>query len=243
MSYEGGGAQGPAGATGATGATGAVDFSGPSNSILWYDGSGITGTSDFKWYNGEIYGYTIYGGPSENTIMLDDNTGSMRINIAQVDEGKSLLLSAGNTTITLTDAITGEIGATGTLEIVINGDAGITGQYLGSDGAGKITWSTPPGFVYAGITPDLTDVTWNTGDYGTYTYDYAIPGVTLYSNANVQVTTINGSIDVAQACWLITTIPNPSGGIGGSLRFVVASNPVTTGTYYLSILVLSVGTP
>jgi hypothetical protein len=154
---------GPIGPTGATGATGTIDFSGPTASILWYDGSGVTGTETFKWRNGEIYGYTIYGGPNENTIMFDDGAGSMQINISQINSGKSIGLNANSTYITLVDETAGEPRIPGSIQIGIDGIDGTAGQYLGSDGAGNVAWSTPPGttFNYIG--------TWIAGSYAVNT--------------------------------------------------------------------------
>jgi hypothetical protein len=140
MSYEGGGAiQGP---PGPTGATGGFTFSGPTGAILWYDGSGVTGTTTLTWSNGELPAYTMIGGPNENSIMFDDGAGSMRITVAEQSVGNSIEISAGSAIINLTDQISG--GAPGSLQISLNGVNGASGQYLGSDGNGNVIWSIPP---------------------------------------------------------------------------------------------------
>jgi hypothetical protein len=143
MSYEGG-VQGPIGPTGATGTTGGFEFSAPTGAILWYDGSGVTGTSTLTWYNGELPAYTMIGGPNENSIMFDDGAGSMRMTIAGKDVGNTIKIDGGTTEIILTDSTSGEVPVAGTLEIMINSLSGAAGEYLGSDGSGKVTWSTPP---------------------------------------------------------------------------------------------------
>jgi hypothetical protein len=249
MSYEGGGSQGPAGPTGPTGATGSggFTFSGPTGSILWYDGSGVTGN------NGLVYdGFSTISNEATNNYITLDSMGQLVVGIGNTDAGNFLNLYAGNTSFLLRDAQTGDTVAPGNLEIIINGDSGTTGQYLGSDGAGLVTWSTPtvPGtFVYQEITPDLTSgYTWTIGDAGTYYLDYQLAdsSILLNSNANVQVTTINGYSPTAQLCWVVTTAPNPLGGAAApTLRIIVAAEPgailVTPGPYFLSILVLSLG--
>jgi len=191
-------------------------------------------------------------GDATNTFTLGDGVSNSTLNVqgnlllqGGLDSGNVTLGNYSGSTIVLDNSGNIELNtyATSYLKVSTYGVTGTTGQYLGSDGSGNVTWSSPPGFVYAGITSDLTESDW-TLDISTATYflDYTIPGVILNSDANVQVTTINGSVAVAQACWLVTTVPNPSGGTAGSLRFVVASNPEILGEYYLSILVLSVGT-
>lgn len=252
MSYEGGGSQGPAGPTGATGETGptgGISFSGPTGAILWYDGSGVTGITGLV-YDGFS---TISNGTSNNYINFDGMT-QLVVGIGNTDAGKSIDLYAGNTEIILRDAETGDTVAPGTLKIKIDANDGTTGQYLGSDGAGFVTWSTPtvPGtFVYQEITPDLSSgypYVWALDPAtGFYSLDYILTdnSILLNSNANVQVTTIGGLDSTASACWLITTVPNPLGGAATStIRFIAAGEPgalSSPGPYFLSILVLSLG--
>ena len=247
MSYEGGGSQGPAGPTGATGATGSggFTFSGPTGSILWYDGSGVTGNT------GLVYdGFSTISNEASNNYITLDGMGQLIVAIGNTDAGNFINLFAGNTSLKLRDAQTGDTVAPGNLEIIINGDSWTTGQYLGSDGAGLVTWSTPtvPGtFVYQEITPDLSIIAtyeWVPEGGGIYYLDYSLAdsSILLNSNANVQVTTINGVTSTAQSCWVITTVPNPvSDAAAPTLRFVVAADPGGIGPYYLSILVLSLG--
>ena len=249
MSYEGGGSQGPAGPTGATGATGAIDFSGPTGAILWYDGSGVTGITGLV-YDGVS---TISNEGSNNYIALDSMTGLV-VGIGNTDAGKFISLFAGNTSFLLRDAQTGDTVAPAILQITIDAETGTIGQYLGSDGAGNVIWSTPtvPGtFIYQEITPDLSSgnpYIWAL-DPATqlYSLDYTLSNnsIELYSNANVQVTTINGLPTTAYSCWVITVVPNPLGGAASpTIRFIVAAEPgalSSPGPYFLSIIVLSLG--
>jgi hypothetical protein len=203
MSYEGGGgAQGPAGPTGPTGAdgaTGGISFSGPNGAVLWYDGTAVTGTTGLRWYNGEIYGYTMEGGPSGNNFTFDDNNGNMQISFGQTDYGKQIKLLAGNTNIVLTDAITGEEAIAGNLSVIINGSAGASGDVLMSDGS-ITTWQALPtaGISFSGPTGavlwyDGTAITGTTGLTWTETSTYVMVGgpsgnnFTFDNNGNMQI--------------------------------------------------------
>ena len=258
MSYEGGGSQGPAGPTGATGATGetgptgSVDFSGPSNSVLWYDGSGVTGTTGLSWYNGEIFGYVMIGGPNGNAVMFDDLAGNMQITLAQPDNGKSITVNAGNTRLILTDVQTGETGTTGTLEIVINGDGGTIGQYLGADATGHVTWSTPTP-IYTVSAYNQTGATGpliNNGPTGTQLMSTSITtGVTghILGQVSIQIQnsaasehtvgvylTVNGSTSGTTT----HTIPKQQGGNDGSANLTIFHRTTTKdppGTYTISV--------
>jgi hypothetical protein len=218
MSYEGGGgAQGPAGptgATGATGATGGISFSGPTNSVLWYNGTGVTGTTDFIWYNGGPGGYSIYAGPglSQNYVTFDDNSGNMSLNISAVNVGKTLTLSSGNTNIVLTDVTTGISPAAGQLQVTINGSAGLNGQVLTSDGT-ITTWQTPVATLQQGIL-DLYQsgsINW-ISDSGAFYNDFSLLNgsnqIILNTNSNVQLTMINSTIATAITCWIVNVTPN-----------------------------------
>ena len=246
MSYEGGGGtQGPAGVTGATGATGAtggISFSGPTNSVLWYDGTGVTGVTDFSYYNGEIYGYSIYGGPglSQNYITFDDNSGNMSLNISAADVGKTLTLSSGITNIVLRDVTTGESPAAGTLQVTINGNPGLNGQVLTSDGT-ITTWQTPVTTLQQGII-DLTTQSWSPDGGVGYNAYVTLPGITLYSNSNVMVTLINSNNGAAYNCWIINVTPNDDG--YGKLKISCADDPSKQGNpISASWLVTYAGTP
>jgi hypothetical protein len=131
-----------------------------------------------------------------------------------------------------TPGLQGPTGPTGTNGT--NGATGLTGP-TGTTGT--------PAYVYAEITSDLSLQTWTSSDNGTYFLDYNIThGVG--SDANVQVTTINGDITTVENCWVVTTFPNAA--TDNSLRIIAAANPtknvVYSGPYYLSIIVLSWGT-
>jgi hypothetical protein len=57
---------------------------------------------------------------------------------------------------------------------------------------------------------------------------------------------INSDVTTAENCWIVTCIPDAAGD-HASIRIVVAAYPTSSGDYtgplYISILVLSVGTP
>jgi len=227
MSYEGGGSpgtQGPAGATGATGATGGISFSGPFGSVLWYDGTGVTGVTGLRWENDGPGGYVLLGGPSGNYFTFDDGAGNMQIGLGQTDYGNGITLSAGNTVVVLTDAITGiEVPMPGQLQVIINGNAGASGDVLTSNGS-ITTWQaipTPPVTLTQGILDLYTDITW-TGDGSGYYADFTL-SQPVYSNTNVMVTMINTDVTTATFCWIINATPNANG--LGDLRIWIQAEP------------------
>jgi len=228
MSYEGGGgAQGPAGptgATGATGATGGISFSGPNGAVLWYDGTGVTGTTGLTWTQTGGMGdaHRLFGGPNGNYLELDDGTGSMAVFVDQINSGHGLLLAAGATRITLTDATAGEEPTNGNLQIQINGSNGNNGEVLTSDGT-YARWQ-PSGSLPHGIV-NLTDLSWSQGPTGFYYSDFSIAPYTIYEGANVLTTMINAiDIQAAANCWIVNVSPNISTGL---VRIWLASLPPT----------------
>ena len=251
MSYEGGGspgAQGPAGPTGATGetgATGGISFSGATGSILWYDGTGVTGVTGLRWENdGPGGGYIMYGGDT-NFITFDDGAGSMGMTINQTDDGHGITLSAGNTVVVLTDAVTGiEVPIPGQLQVIINGNAGLSGDVLTSNGT-ITTWQTPPTPPVT-LTQGILDLyeggdvmLWTpdpTGFYADFTLSQPV-----YSNpsnpSNVMVTVINTASGIAVASYIINVTPNADG--DNNLRIYVAALPL--GQIYASYLITHPG--
>ena len=157
-----------AGVTGATGATGSISFSGPTGAVLYYDGSGITGTSTFRWQELNNKGLTFYsliGGASDNKIVFDTSDGGMIISAME-----NLYLFSGGTTgnIVLASQNILELRGT-TFQVKINGSYGSTGQYLSSDGE-NVVWSTPPtntGPTGATGENGINGVTGPTGENGT----------------------------------------------------------------------------
>jgi len=221
MSYEGGGSPGIQGPTGATGATGGISFSGPTGSVLWYTGSAVTGTTGFFLTSDKSnLNLTIKGNitPSSTT---DYDLG-----------GSTFRWNTVHSQYLVANSIKDSINSTGT-----------NGQFLGITGT-SLLWSTPSisGFAYTEVTPDLADYPggW-IADGGAFYIDYVMASAPLNSNANVQVTTINGTPSTAQNSWVVTVVPNPSGGIAGSLRIYIAALPAI-GTFSVSILVISLGT-
>lgn len=239
MSYEGGGSPGPAGPTGATG----EQFSGVTGAILWYDGSAVTGNNSLTYRSS-----TIKNINSSNFIDLN-GMGGIVVGISETDVGKFISLSSGDAYISVSDQYIGEtttqslINLTSTdLQVSIDSVSGSAGEYLGSNGGGKVSWLSPNTFAYTEVTSSLEGASWlpDVGS-GTFYTDYVMASAPLYSNANVQVTTINGTPDVNLGSWVVTVVPNPSGGVANSLRIYVPVVP--TGPYFLSILVISLGTP
>jgi hypothetical protein len=146
MSYDPTGEQGPPGATGATGGGGTAQ--GITGSIQFNDGSGgFTGSSGFLWTETGGIGQNasiITGGLNGNYFNMDA-PGSMQIGLGQVDVGNSITLSGGSTIISLIDGVpTDNPPIDGSLQVIINAYGGVAGEYLGSDGSGKVTWSIPP---------------------------------------------------------------------------------------------------
>jgi hypothetical protein len=264
MSYDGGAFQGPTGPTGATGPsggptgstgptgytgytgstgptgpTGSITFDGPTGAVLWYDGSAVTGTTDFKWYNGEIYGYTLNGGPNENSIIFDDNAGNMQIVIGQQDVGKQILLNGGASYITLTDVIAGEVPVAGTLQVVINGSAGNNGDVLTSDGT-YTTWQAPVTTLQQGKL-NLNVSGWNSDPPTSSFYRDFTLSQTLYNSSNVMVTMVDSSDVLASSVsWIINTTPNADG--RGNLRIWV-SGAVPISDMFASWLITDPGSP
>lgn len=233
------GANGATGATGANGVTGGISFSGPFGSILWCNETGVTGVTGLRWENNGPGGYVMYGADT-NYISFDDGTGSMNMFISQTDAGHGILLSAGNTQISLTDAVTGESPVAGQLQVTINGNPGLGGQVLTSDGT-ITTWQTLPNpsvTLVEGIldlyeggdvmlwTPDAT------GFYADFTLSQPV-----YSNSNVIVTMINTASGIAVASWIMNVTPNDDG--ENNLRIYVAALPL--GQIYASYLITNPG--
>ena len=188
---------------------------GITGSIQFNDGSGgFTGSSGFLWTEtgGMGNAYRLTGGLNGNYIDLDADQ-FMTISIGGDVEGmgKGVLINASSASINLTDRTDPELTDSqisinsDELAITVGGTNGITGQYLGSNGAGKVVWLTPQ--VYQAtyyknsdqnLTSPTTDVTFdedgtwnNTGGYITHeggTTDFTVGITGLYQlefNANI----------------------------------------------------------
>ena len=158
MSYEGGliGPTGPTGQsggatgdTGPTGATGGFTFSGTTGTILYYDGSSVTG-SNLIWENGQS---TLHNNSTLNYINFDGMGGiGLGIDYTNINQGRFAYLYAGSSSLNVNDQLI--IGGTTTpaeinlttsvFRATINTQQGSSGQYLGSDGSNGVVWSTPP---------------------------------------------------------------------------------------------------
>jgi len=138
---------------GPQGPTGTFEFSGPTGSVLYYDGSGVTGNAGFLWTETggeEAIAYRLTGGLNGNCIDLDDDA-NMSINLGLTSQSKVIAINASSSIINLQDRSAGE-GVTDSqisitsddLYISVAGTNGSAGQYLGSNSSGKVTWSVPP---------------------------------------------------------------------------------------------------
>jgi hypothetical protein len=267
MSYDGGAFQGPTGPTGATGPSGGPTgstgptgytgytgytgptgpsggptFDGPTGSVLWYDGSAVTGTTGLRWSEtaGTGNAYRLFGGVNANFIDMDVD-GSMGMTIEQLDAGYNILLAAGSTRITLTDATADEEPIAGNLQIQINGSNGNNGEVLTSDGT-YASWQ-PSGSLPHGIV-NLTDLTWSQeGTSGFYYSDFSVAPYTIEEGANVLTTMINAiDIQAAANCWIINVSPNISTGL---VRIWLAGRPpsgASVDPLYASWLITDFGT-
>ena len=206
-----------AGVTGATGATGSISFSGPTGAVLYYDGSGITGTSTFRWQELNNKGLTFYsliGGASDNKIVFDTSDGGMIISAME-----NLYLFSGGTTgnIVLASQNILELRGT-TFQVKINGSYGSTGQYLSSDGE-NVVWSTPPtntGPTGATGENGINGVTGPTGENGINGLN-GVDGVTGPTGAGVTGPT--GTYGQS----FLTFIPNNSGVVQDTSNSVIFS--------------------
>jgi len=102
-------------------------------------------------------------------------------------------------------------------------------------------YSSGVGIVASGIIlrDTIAGATWESvGTLGQFAYSFNI-GITLNSDANVQVTTWDSDADEASTYWVVS-----SGLDSGLLRIVLAGNPSTALVYNLSWVVLTnAGTP
>ena len=222
MSYEGGGSiPGPQGATGATGATGGFTFSGPTDSVLWYTGSGVTGNINFRWNQTGGSAYRIIGGPNANYVMFDDYAGNMQI-------GPGLTGS-----VEILTPSTLQLSGT-TFKATINGSAGLNGQVLTSNGS-NTTWQTPSSLVAFGLATCPVDP-------GSNIYYIQVPdGSFTTSNAIVQTTL--QIPDGSTQNWIVDASPY-FGSLGAQYIFVEFAATVTNaGTTIAWSILASDSTP
>jgi hypothetical protein len=117
--------------SGGSGGTGSSQ--GPVGSIQYSDGSGgFLGNSGFKFSEWKPYKALTIG---TNFISNNSETGDLYIDAGDGDTGGISLISY-NAPIVLHSSDS-------TLQVNTNGSTGEAGQYLGSDGNGNVTWSTP----------------------------------------------------------------------------------------------------
>jgi len=225
MSYEGGGTPGLQGPTGPTGATGGITFSGPTGSVLWYDGSGVTGYSNFKWNEASSKGntsYTLYGGPNQNKIVFDDGLGTLLIKANGITGSTGTVSIDGSSiagSIVIGQLTPKTLLFADELKVTI-GTAGVTGQYLGSNGTGLVTWSTPTGTVY----PSGLSVC----PVGSNIYYIPVPD-NSFTTSNAVVQTTLQIPDGSTQNWIVDA--KPYFGLLGQFIFVEFSIPIiNTGT-------------
>jgi hypothetical protein len=158
---------------GAQGPTGTFEFSGPTGAVLYYDGSGVTGNDGFLWTEtgGMGNAYRLTGGLNGNCIDLDADA-NMSINLGLQDNEKAITINASSSSISLQDRSSGQmdsqIGITSDeLVLSINAYNGAPGEYLGSDGNGKVIWSTPQGGLQYAFTGTSVGGTYSSYPTGT----------------------------------------------------------------------------
>ena len=129
---------------------------GPTGSIQLSDGAGGFTSSTGFYYQSDINFYALHGGPAGNIIGFEDGGGNMLVGVGNT--GGTLVLEGG---------VSGGVQLNGgSLQVRIGGTNGSSSQYLGSDGAGNVTWSTPP--TSSGATG--TDATLSLGTYTSVPY-------------------------------------------------------------------------
>jgi hypothetical protein len=191
MSYDGGGAA----------------SQGPTNSIQLSNGSGgFAGSTGFYYNTANNY---LYGGANGNYIRFEDGASNMEIS-PELSTGNLYLYGGASGLLNL---------QAGSLGVVIGGAAGSAGQYLGSNGAGGVTWSTPTGgplyqatyykSAVQNLTSGATDITfdeegsWNNANgYITHTggtADFTVVEAGLYQLE------WNTTISANGATWTTTT--------------------------------------
>ena len=131
---------------GSGGGGGTGSSQGPFGSIQYSDGDGgFLGNSGFNFYAFQTMfggtGYVIQGGPYNNTFDFGANDGYIGIYNGGGEIGGVYLQS--NNDLYLNSTTATYINTETTLSVVIDRSSGTTGQYLGSDGAGNVIWSTP----------------------------------------------------------------------------------------------------
>ena len=179
--------------------------------------------------------FRLYGGPNGNFINLDEN-GTMAMYVGTPNVGNDIQLTAGSTEILLTDLVSGEGATPGTLYVSIGGVDGTTGQYLGSDGAGNVTWSTPTPSIVASGTIDQTGFTGPTGASSLWYKEVGISG--MYPNGLV-LATANGTPTISFAAWVVTVQPDVD-----KITIWTAGYPVMADeTWEAHYAVTSFGTP
>jgi hypothetical protein len=177
------------GIQGAAGPAGGLTFSGPTGSVLYYNG-GVTGTSDLQW---NVFASSVLSEAKfNNGIQFNDGFGSMGMGPGGTTG--NLTLQAGNKLILIGDTtLQAAIGISGG-----TANYGTTGQFLGSDGVGNVVWKTPSGFTFSAPTgsvliSDGSSITGTTGlrwDSPTSILDEG-----LFGNG-IQFTDISGHMSV-----------------------------------------------
>jgi hypothetical protein len=115
-------------------------FSGLTGTVLFYDGSAVTGTN-LKYE--ELYqGFTgvyLSGGTYGNGIVFDYDNGKMIIGDIGVGATGNTVTVSGQNELALSSPT--RLSLSGSLLFCsINGDSGVSGQYLASDGNEGVTW-------------------------------------------------------------------------------------------------------
>jgi len=180
---------------------------------------------------------------SSTDIFLNGNT---YIPTQELQVSSIVGVSSINTSIEVTDTsiTTGTLHATSEITLdgggtfSINGSTGSEGNVIAIS-SGYPAWVAPSvGIVASGVILNDTIVagTWDSvGTLGQYAFSFDI-GITLNSQAVVQVATWESDADEASTYWVVSC-----GLDAGLLRIVLAGNPSMVTTYNLSWVILSNG--
>ena len=217
-----------------------LTITGSTGSILFYDGSAVTGDSHLQWNNegGGVTGYLLTGGVYGNRIGFGfDTSGDMEVALGTSGQGNILALGTPASLIQITDLNTGVSPADSkisisskTLTCTINSNIGSYGEFLGSNGAGLVTWQTPTGATGGTGPMGPTGATGADGVNGVSSglvlfmdIGASTPQVDSVTNGTLNLSPISGT-QVLQthegngvSNYLMTTLTTPVGAINSTL--------------------------
>jgi hypothetical protein len=200
----------------------ATPAQGPTGSIQLSDGAGgFTGSTGFYW-DVKAGNYLLKGGVHGNYIQFDNSSGNMLVKGITGSVG----MASDNNKVTLQGTY---------LTVATNSSVGTTGEYLGSDGAGNVVWSTPVSGIVESGAIDQTGFTLSVPD----TQYYKIISIPSMNPNGLILATTSGTPVVCAAAWITTVIPGE-----GNITVWVAANPVMAdNTWEAHYGIMSYGTP